>query len=112
MQGRNGGGTLSEISSGSPAGKREKVLDAACGEGYGSSLLAEEAEEVTGLDIDKEAVENANHKYGNKKLSYLKGSIEELPFEDHTLDVVVSFETIEHVGEEIQKNSWKKYAAC
>ena len=83
--------------------KGKKVLDAACGEGYGSSLLAEEAEEVTGLDIDKEAVENANHKYGNKKLSYLKGSIEELPFEDHTFDVVVSFETIEHVGEEIQK---------
>ena len=42
--------------------KGKKVLDAACGEGYGSSLLAEEAEEVTGLDIDKEAVENANHK--------------------------------------------------
>ena len=104
MQGRNGGGTLPEIPPGSPAGKREKSpWDAACGEGYGSSLLAEEAEEVTGLDIDKEAVENANHKYGNKKLSYLKGSIEELPFEDHTLDVVVSFETIEHVGEEIQK---------
>ena len=83
--------------------KGKIVLDAACGEGYGSSLLAEEAEEVIGFDIDKEAVENANRKYGNQKLSYLNGSVEYLPFENQSFDVVVSFETIEHVGEEIQR---------
>lgn len=82
------------------AGK--KVLDAACGEGYGSSILAEVAAQVTGLDIDENAVARAEQKYGNEKLHYQKGSIEKLPFEDHSLDVVVSFETIEHVNEELQ----------
>lgn len=84
--------------------KGKTVLDAACGEGYGSSLLAETASRVTGLDIDKEAVEQANKKYGVEKLSYCSGSVEKLPFEDQSFDVIVSFETIEHVGEEIQKN--------
>ncbi|MFQ6817780.1 MAG: methyltransferase domain-containing protein [Blautia sp.] len=83
--------------------KGKKVLDAACGEGYGSSLLAEEAAEVTGLDIDSRTVENAGRKYGNEKLSYKNGSIEQLPFADQSFDVVVSFETIEHVGEKIQQ---------
>lgn len=48
-------------------------------------------------------MENANRKYGNQKLSYLNGSVEYLPFENQSFDVVVSFETIEHVGEEIQR---------
>lgn len=79
------------------------VLDAACGEGYGSSLLAENAACVTGLDIDADVVDRAKKKYGNEKLSYITGSIEKLPFEDHTIDVVISFETIEHVSEAVQK---------
>lgn len=83
--------------------KGKTVLDAACGEGYGSSLLAGTAANVTGLDIDKETVERANRKYGNEKLSYQSGSIEKLPFENQSFDVIVSFETIEHVSEAIQK---------
>lgn len=73
------------------------VLDAACGEGYGSSLLARYAETVFGVDIDGTAVENALAKYGNENLSFIKGSIAKLPFGDSFFDVVVSFETIEHV---------------
>lgn len=84
------------------AGK--KVLDAACGEGYGSNLLAETACQVTGLDIDIETVKRANEKYGNSKLSYVHGSIEKLPFDDGTFDVVISYETIEHVNVTIQNN--------
>ena len=48
----------------------KKVLDAACGEGYGSSILSEKAKEVTGLDISAETVENANKKYGKENLSF------------------------------------------
>lgn len=84
--------------------KGKIVLDAACGEGYGSSLLAEKAAKVTGLDLDRNTVEKAEKKYGNEKLSYQSGSVEKLPFEDGTFDAVVSFETIEHVGEEVQKS--------
>ena len=84
--------------------KGKTVLDAACGEGYGSSLLAEEAAKVTGLDIDRNAVEKAGKKKKKEKLSYQSGSVEKLPFEDGNFDAVVSFETIEHVGEEVQKS--------
>lgn len=79
------------------------VLDAACGEGYGSSLIAQNAKKVIGLDIDKEAVNNANSKYGNDKLSFVEGSVETLPFENAYFDMVISYETIEHVNESVQK---------
>lgn len=78
------------------------VLDAACGEGYGSSLLSREARSVTGLDLDGAAVERAREKYGSESLSFREGSIRSLPFPDGSFDVVVSYETIEHVDGEIQ----------
>lgn len=84
--------------------KGKRVLDAACGEGYGSSLLAEAADHVTGLDIDGRAVESANQKYAKDNLEFKEGSIDKLPFEDHVFDMVVSYETIEHVDGKMQEN--------
>lgn len=84
--------------------KDKYVLDAACGEGYGSSLLAREAAYVVGLDLDETVVMRANEKYGTDRLSFQCGSIEKLPFADHFFDVIVSYETIEHVKEEVQIN--------
>lgn len=79
------------------------VLDAACGEGYGSSLMASVAGEVTGLDIDGETVERARENYKDRKnLRFLQGSIASIPLEDESVDAVVSFETIEHVPELLQ----------
>lgn len=88
--------------------KGKKVLDAACGEGYGSQLLAREADRVTGLDLNEKVVEQARQKYGNDRLLFRVGSIEALPFEDQCFDVVVSCETIEHVEEEIQNRFLKE----
>lgn len=81
------------------------VLDAACGEGYGSHILAQTAKSVIGVDLDIDAVTNAQKKYSDlNNLQYVQGSIEKLDFiEDNTIDVVVSFETIEHVPEDIQR---------
>ncbi|MDO4343732.1 MAG: class I SAM-dependent methyltransferase [Eubacteriales bacterium] len=82
--------------------KKKIVLDAACGSGYGTNLIAQSAKEVYGLDISKEALDYANENYKKDNLHYLHGSIESLPFEDNFFDVVISFETIEHVDEKIQ----------
>lgn len=84
--------------------KNKVVLDVACGEGYGSNLLASKAKYVYGIDINSKAVSAANKKYGHKdKLLYQEGNIANLPVADHSIDIVISFETIEHVSEEIQK---------
>lgn len=83
--------------------KGKVVLDAACGEGYGSNLLASTAAAVTGVDISEEAIYNAQSKYQRENLSYIRGSIEKLPLPDASVDVVISFETIEHVTEELQE---------
>ena len=83
--------------------KDKVVLDAACGEGYGSSILAESAKEVTGIDIDASTVKRAQQIYGGREnLHYMQGSIEKLEIEDHSIDAVISFETIEHVDEKTQ----------
>ena len=80
------------------------VLDAACGEGYGSNILATVAKQVTGIDIDEDTVLRARESYKvTPNVTYLQGSIEKLPIEDNSVDVVVSFETIEHVPEETQE---------
>ena len=83
--------------------ENKTVLDVACGEGYGSSLLAENASKVVGMDIDKLVIAKANEKYGNSKLSFVEGNITQIPFEDNAFDVIISYETIEHVSEKIQK---------
>ena len=75
-----------------------RVLDAACGEGYGSFLLARAAAQVTGVDISADAVTHARERYPSDNLAFVQGSVTQLPLPDHSVDVVVSFETIEHLA--------------
>lgn len=72
------------------------VLDVACGEGYGSAMLAEVAQSVTGVDVSAEAVDHAAARYRKPQLSFLRGDCAALPCADAAFDLVVSFETIEH----------------
>jgi len=76
--------------------KNKNVIDIASGEGYGSNILASVANAVIGIDISKEAIEHANNKYKRENLSYIHGSADNIPIESNSIDVVVSFETIEH----------------
>lgn len=79
------------------AGKR--VLDVASGEGYGSHLLSKVATHVVGVDISAEAVAHANSRYGGEHLRYVAASCTQVPEPDASFDVIVSFETIEHIME-------------
>ena len=75
------------------------VLDIASGEGYGSNLLANYANFVYGVDIDEDTVKLAIDKYKRKNLIFKTGSCTAIPLEDSSVDVVTSFETIEHHAE-------------
>ena len=83
--------------------KGKIVLDAACGEGYGSYILSNFADKVFGIDISIEAIEYAREKYNNCNLEYRCASINNIPLQDNSVDVIVSFETIEHVTFDLQK---------
>jgi len=72
------------------------VLDVACGEGYGSNLLAGVARSVVGVDIADSAVGHARQKYAKSNLRFIQGDCAKLPLEAASVDMVVSFETIEH----------------
>src|SRR5450432_456548 len=81
-----------------PAARGLRVLDAACGEGYGSWLLAGSAAEVIGVDLDRAAIDHAVQRYeARPNLRYLQASCSALPLAAHSVDLIVSFETIEHL---------------
>ena len=78
-----------------------KVLDVACGEGYGAALLARHAAHVTGVDLAAEAIAHARRTYaGLANAEFVEAPCTRLPLADASFDVVVSFETLEHIAEQ------------
>ena len=75
------------------------VLDAACGEGYGSALLAQSAAEVTGIDLSDASIAHARRRYSAPNLRFEQADCLALPLPDASVDVVVSFETLEHLSD-------------
>jgi ubiquinone/menaquinone biosynthesis C-methylase UbiE/glycosyltransferase involved in cell wall biosynthesis len=74
------------------------VLDVASGEGYGAALLAGVARSVSGLEIDASSVAHAETNYRSPNLRFLQGDALALPLPDASVDVVVSFKTLEHLA--------------
>ena len=74
------------------------VLDVACGEGYGSALLARKSGSVVGVDVSPEAIAHARSAYAaTPHLRFECASCAALPLAAATIDVAISFETIEHI---------------
>jgi 2-polyprenyl-3-methyl-5-hydroxy-6-metoxy-1,4-benzoquinol methylase len=73
-----------------------RVIDMACGEGYGSDLLARSAASVVGLDANPEAFEHARARYVRDNLRFERGMVENHG-DPASFDAVVFLQTIEHV---------------
>jgi SAM-dependent methyltransferase len=71
-----------------------RVADLACGEGYGSEVLARSADEVVGVDANPEAYEHARLRYRRPNLRFERGLVEAF---DRSADAIVFLQTIEHV---------------
>jgi SAM-dependent methyltransferase len=71
------------------------VLDAGCGVGYGSEILAHKAARVYAVDLAADAVIAGQRGYPGVR--FIQGSCTRLPFQNAALDVVVAFEVIEHL---------------
>lgn len=78
---------------------RGRVLDAACGVGYGAAILCAQAKvtSYTGLDRASEAIDIAQRDFAAAGRSFIQGDVYSLPFPDGSFDTVVSLETIEHL---------------
>jgi glycosyltransferase involved in cell wall biosynthesis/SAM-dependent methyltransferase len=78
-----------------------RVLDVACGQGFGTKLLVEwGASEVVGVDISEEAIGTARRIFGHDKIRFLVGdahSVERVLDSKDRFDLIVSLETIEHL---------------
>ena len=73
------------------------VLDAGCGVGYGSRILAEAGGHVTGVDASDDAIAESIRRAGDLA-EFRVADVTMLPFAPHSFDAVVCFEVIEHLG--------------
>lgn len=81
-------------------GHGSRILDAACGAGFGSDRVAEGTARVVGVDLAIPVIAGAAGQYRRPNLSFAAMDCADLGFQDACFDVVLSFETIEHVSDD------------
>jgi SAM-dependent methyltransferase len=96
-----------------PLARGKRVLDAACGEGYGAALVASAAVSVLGLDVSGQAIAHARARYAQSNLRFDQADVtalEHLPAA--SFDLILSFETLEHLlAQEVMLQGFRRLLA-
>ena len=74
-----------------------RVVDLACGVGYGARVLAQAGHRVTAIDIDDDAIAYAREHYGHIRIQFRQGDASSVDLAE--ADAAVCFETIEHIAD-------------
>lgn len=79
-----------------------RILDCACGTGYGVRLLVDrgDAAAAIGIDINHQSIDYARTHHTVDAATFICASGEALPIGNHSFDIITSFETIEHVPDD------------
>lgn len=75
----------------------DKILDVGCGSGLFANLAAKSGADVTGFDATAQLIEEA--KLRNSSIKFMTGEMEELPFGDHTFDIVTGFNSFQYASD-------------
>lgn len=76
-----------------------RVLDAGCGDGFGTQSIADVAERVVGLDRSREAIEYCRRTWQKPNLTFVEGDLTVPGILDEQFDLVLNFQVIEHIPE-------------
>jgi 2-polyprenyl-3-methyl-5-hydroxy-6-metoxy-1,4-benzoquinol methylase len=77
-----------------------KVLDAGCGEGFGTQALAEAAREVVGIDYSRDAIAYCRERWKAPNLRFEVVDLTDPRGFDETFDLVLNFQVLEHIPNE------------
>lgn len=76
-----------------------KVLDAACGSGVLTNLIAErDVVQITGVDFSEASIIFCREKYSRQNLDFIKLDLQQKYFAEHSFDKIVMLEVIEHLS--------------
>lgn len=79
----------------------DRVLDIACGDGFGTDIIAARDVTITGADIVEEVIESAKQiRLKRDNMNFEVQDVLNLTYADSTFDVILSMETIEHIPDE------------
>ena len=79
---------------------RMRVLDVACGAGYGSDYLAARAQKVVGIDLSSKVIAECRSTYPSSRLAFIPMDGAALGFRSEAFDAIVTLDTIEHVPDD------------
>lgn len=76
------------------------VLDLGCNDGAISfEYLQKGAARVIGIDIDERAIQRAQSRYHEERMSFVKNTVDQIPIDDQSVDVVISYDVFEHISQ-------------